>query len=317
MILVRSPLRITLGGGGTDVPAYAHEHGGFCLTAAINHYVYVSAIRPFEPGIYLKYSRQERVRQVSEVRHPIFREALAIFVAELPAQIELTTLADIPAGTGLGSSSSFTTALVRALTMYQHLGRLGPRELADWACDIEIRRLDAPIGTQDQYAAAFGGILAQTIHPTGVVELDPLVVKQWDLPTLHDSLVLFYTGQTRSAGAILQQQSLAQLHEIKDIGRQSYEALRTGQLEDFGRLLDAHWQVKRTRSATTSNDCVDRWYARAKDAGALGGKLVGAGGGGFLLFYAEDPKRLRQALGADLQEVRFRFDHEGTKVLLT
>lgn len=324
MIIVRSPLRITLGGGGTDLPSYARQFGGCCLTAAIDQYVYVAAIRPFEPGIFLKYSEQERVTEVDAVKHPIIREALRLGLAT--AQIELTALADIPAGTGLGSSSSFTAALVQALSLQQDRRSLSPREIAERACAIEIQLLGEPIGGQDAYAAAYGGLLAMEFNLDGTVDVRPLPVAPETLAELEDGLVLFFTGYTRQASSILRDQDrrtvqhddrmIAQLHEVKLNGLESFTALRDGDLRRFGTLLHEHWTAKRQRSPGMTTDQIDGWYAAAMTAGALGGKLVGAGGGGCLLFYAEDPTRLRRALrGSGLQEVRFRFDHEGTKAV--
>lgn len=314
MILVRSPLRITLGGGGTDLPSYASQHGGFCLTAAINQYVYVSVMRPFLPGIYLKYSEQETVARISDVRHPIIREALRFF--DIPPQVEITTLADIPAGTGLGSSSSFTTALVKALALFHLHQHLDQRALAEAACAIEIDHLHAPIGKQDQYAAAYGGLQQLVIDPSGLVQVTPLPLPPHTRHQLEDGLLLFFTGYARSATTILRDQPIEQMHIIKALGLKSLGALLAGNLPLFGSTLDEHWQLKRVRSKGITNKAVDRWYNLAMEHGALGGKLVGAGGGGFLLFYTEDPRRLRAGLqGSGLQEVRFRFDVEGTKVV--
>jgi D-glycero-alpha-D-manno-heptose-7-phosphate kinase len=324
MIITRSPLRITLGGGGTDLPSYYGRYGGFVIAAAIDKYVYVTVIRPFTPGIFLKYSRLEHVEQVDEVQHPIIREAIRMLDFKTP-QLEITTLADIPAGTGLGSSGSFTTALLKAL--YAHRRRLlHPSALAQLACDIEITRLGEPVGKQDQYIAAYGGVTSFWFHPTGEVEAVPLQVSMDTLFDLEDNLVLFFTGFARRAGSILKdqqvrsqqadQEMLQHLHYVKELGLRSQQALEAGHTADFGALMHAHWVHKRQRSAGMSNAQIDAWYALGRASGALGGKLVGAGGGGFLMFYAADKGRLRQAMReAGLQEVRFRFDFEGTKVI--
>lgn len=324
MIIVRSPLRITLGGGGTDLPSYYRDHEGFLIAAAIDKYVYVTLIKPFEPGIYLKYSEIERVDRVDAVKHRIFREALKQFSAEAK-QIEITTLADIPAGTGLGSSGSFTTALLRALHANAR-SLIDSRELAEQACHIEIDVLQEPIGRQDQYISAFGGVTCFTFRKDGIVEAAPLNVDEEVCNALEDNLLIFFTGYSRSASSILQDQDertkrneltmIQNLHYVKDLGFRSKHALEGGDLAGFGRLMHEHWQHKRKRGSGMSNPQIDRWYDLAVANGALGGKLIGAGGGGFLLFYAEDKSRLRHAMRmAGLAEVRFRFDFEGTKVI--
>ncbi len=326
MIITRSPLRITLGGGGTDVPSYYREHGGFLIAAAIDKYVYVTVMRPFIQGIFLKYSKLEHVDQVDEIHHPIIREAIKMLGFRTP-QLEITALADIPAGTGLGSSGSFTTALVRAL--HAHRRRLlHPSELARIACDIEINRLNEPIGKQDQYIAAYGGVTCFSFHPDERVDARPLKLSMESLFELEDNLLLFFTGYSRSAGSILADQQkrtnaadpamLANLHYVKDLGQRSQRALESGDLRQFADIMHEHWEHKKNRSQGMSNPAIDEWYELARKNGAIGGKLVGAGGGGFLLFYAEEHKRLREAMTkAGLEEVRFRFDFEGTKVLFS
>jgi D-glycero-alpha-D-manno-heptose-7-phosphate kinase len=326
MIITRSPLRITLGGGGTDLPSYYRQHGGFLIAAAIDKYVYVTVMRPFVPGIFLKYSKLEHADKTEDVIHPIIREAIQMLGFRTP-QIEITTLADIPAGTGLGSSGSFTTALLKAL--YAHRRRLlHPSELAALACEVEIDRLNEPIGKQDQYIAAYGGVTAFTFEPDERVEARPVTLSMDTLFTLEDNLLLFFTGFSRSAGTILADQKtrtersdgdmLANLHYVKELGLRSHVALVSGDTAHFGDLLHEHWEHKRARSTGMSNPQIDEWYELGRKNGALGGKLVGAGGGGFLLFYSEDHRRLRAAMAlAGLEEVRFRFDFEGTKVLFS
>jgi D-glycero-alpha-D-manno-heptose-7-phosphate kinase len=325
MIITRSPLRITLGGGGTDIPSYYRKHGGFVIAAAIDKYVYVTVTRPFVPGIFLKYSKLEHVEQVDEVQHPIIQEAIRMLDFKTP-QLEVTTLADIPAGTGLGSSGSFTTALLKAL--YAHRRRLlHPSELAQLACEIEIDRLKEPIGKQDQYIAAYGGLTCFYFHMDDTVEATPLQISMDTLFDLEDHLLLFFTGFARSAGSVLKDQDvrtrqsdaimLQNLHDIKELGLRSQRALEAGCTAKFGALMHEHWEHKKRRSSGMSNPHIDGWYELARANGAIGGKLVGAGSGGFLLFYAEDRKRLRQAMvHAGLEEVRFSFDFEGTKTLL-
>jgi D-glycero-alpha-D-manno-heptose-7-phosphate kinase len=326
MIIARSPLRITLGGGGTDLASYYGEHEGFLVSAAIDKYVYVTVMRPFKPGVYLKYSALEQVAAVADVKHPIIREALQLLNLDVP-QIEITTLADIPAGTGLGSSGSFTTALLKAL--FTHCRKVAhSQELAELACEIEINRLGEPIGKQDQYIAAFGGITCLTFHKDHRVTVQPLRVSMETMFDLEDNLLLFFTGFNRSAGSVLKDQHdrsqardadiLRNLDYVKSLGYRSKEALESGDLVRFGELMHEHWEYKKRRSDAISNQQIDRWYSLAMKNGAIGGKLVGAGGGGFLMFYARDRNRLRQAMiEAGLEEVRFRFDFEGTKVVLS
>lgn len=324
MIITRSPLRVTLGGGGTDLASYYSEHGGFLISAAIDKYVYVTVMRPFVKGIFLKYSQLEHVSEVDEVEHPIIREAIRMFEFDTP-QIEITTLADIPAGTGLGSSGSFTTALLKAL--YAHCRRLiHPEGLARMACEIEINRLKEPVGKQDQYIASYGGLTCFHFHPGEEVGAVPLQISTDTLYDLEDNLLLFFTGFGRSAGDILRDQDtrskksdcgmINNLHYVKELAVASQKALETGHPAEFGRILHEHWEHKKRRSSGMSNPHIDEWYELGCSNGAIGGKLVGAGGGGFLMFYSEDRGRLRQAMKkAGLDEVRFRFDFEGTKVL--
>jgi D-glycero-alpha-D-manno-heptose-7-phosphate kinase len=326
MIIARSPLRITLGGGGTDLASYYREHEGILIAAAIDKYVYVTVMRPFTPGIYLKYSELEHVDQVTDVHHPIIREAIQLLKLNTP-QIEITTLADIPAGTGLGSSGSFTTALLKAL--YAHRKRLiHPGELAALACHIEIDRLGEPIGKQDQYIAAYGGITCFTFNKNDKVEATPLAVSMDTLFDLEDNLLLFFTGFARSTSNILRDQDtrtkqsddemLKNLHYVKELGLRSKKALEAGNALLFGELMHEHWEHKKRRSSGMSNPRIDEWYELGRKSGAVGGKLVGAGGGGFLMFYAADRNKLRHAMSkAGLEEVRFRFDFEGTKIVLS
>lgn len=326
MIIARSPLRITLGGGGTDLASYYEGHEGFLISAAIDKYVYVTVMRPFTEGIYLKYSQLEHVDKIVDVQHPIIREALGMIGFRTP-QIEITTLADIPAGTGLGSSGSFTTALLKAL--YTHRKRhLHQEELAELACHIEIDRLGEPIGKQDQYIAAIGGLTCFTFHRDGKVTASPLQIDMKTMFDLEDNLLLFFTGFSRSASGILKDQKtrsqsndkdmIDNLHYVKDLGLRSKAALEQGNTQLFGELMHEHWEHKKRRSGGMSNPKIDQWYQLGMDNGAIGGKLVGAGGGGFLMFMASDRNKLRTAMAnAGLEEVRFKFDFEGTKVVLS
>jgi D-glycero-alpha-D-manno-heptose-7-phosphate kinase len=283
-------------------------------------------MRPFNEGIYLKYSEIEKVKNVDEVRHPIIREVLGHLKLKTP-QIEITTLADIPSGTGLGSSGSFTTALIK--TLYAHYRmNIHPQELAELACKIEIENLGEPIGKQDQYIAAYGGITEFTFHQNGSVSSAPLNLTTTTLHDLEDNLVLFFTGISRSAGTILKDQvsrsknndskMIDNLHYTKDLGIRCKDALVNNATYKFGELMHEHWEHKKSRSIGMTNEFIDSAYNQALKAGAVGGKLVGAGGGGFLLFYASDKDKLRKKMAEiGLEEVRFQFDFEGTKVMLS
>jgi D-glycero-alpha-D-manno-heptose-7-phosphate kinase len=324
MIIVRSPLRITLGGGGTDLPSYYREHEGFLVAAAIDRYVYITIHQMFQSGFIIKYSQLERAERREDIHHPIVREALAL--TGVTDKVEITSMADIPAGTGLGSSGSFTTALLRALHAHQKT-IISTHDLAEQACHIEIERLHEPIGKQDQFIAAYGGVTCFRFNKSDTVEVWPAAVSAETLYNLEDGLVMFFTGMSRSASAILKDQDdrskskdsaiTDNLHYVKDLGLRSLKALETGDLRKFGALMDEHWQHKKKRSGAMSNPEIDKWYELAMRNGALGGKLIGAGGGGFLLFFTEDKKPVRHALReAGLEEVRIRFDFEGTKTLV-
>lgn len=324
MIITRSPLRISLGGGGTDLPSYYSEHSGFVIAAAIDKYVYITLHHTFVQELIIKYSHMERVQSVDEVQHPLIREALRLTEVGAP-YLEITSMADIPAGTGLGSSGSFTTALLKALHALRK-NLIHPQELAEQACHIEIDLLNEPVGKQDQYIAAYGGITCFRFLPNHQVEAWPLKIDTDTLYNLEDNLLMFFTGYSRSASAVLKEQDtkskqndkemIANLHFIKELGRESKDALEAGKLERFAELMNVHWEHKKQRSANMSNDHINQWYQLARQNGALGGKLIGAGGGGFLIFYADDKVRLRRAMReAGLQEVRFRFDFEGTKLI--
>jgi D-glycero-alpha-D-manno-heptose-7-phosphate kinase len=325
VIITRSPLRITLGGGGTDLASYYEHYGGFLIAAAIDKYVYITVHETFVDDLIVKYSRLERVPSADQIEHPIFREAFRLL--EMSGKsLEISSMADIPAGTGLGSSGSFTTALLKAL----HASKkdiVHPRELAEEACHIEIDLLKEEIGKQDQYISAFGGLTAFEFKPGGAVEARAMAISSDILYTLEDNLLLFFTGYSRSASQVLQEQNQKTLRrdedveqnltELKEIALRTSAALEAGDLACFGQMLSLQWEQKRRRSSSASNEAIDRWYAAGMSNGALGGKLVGAGGGGFLMFYAEERTRLRQAmLSEGLREVRFRFDFEGTKVVV-
>jgi D-glycero-alpha-D-manno-heptose-7-phosphate kinase len=324
MIITRSPLRISLGGGGTDLASYYGEHGGFLIAGAIDKYIYITLHETFIEELIIKYSKLERVSSASQIEHPIIREAFAMLGIER-TNLEMTSMADIPAGTGLGSSGSFTTALLKALQAWKR-DIVHPHELAEQACEIEIERLREPIGKQDQFIAAYGGITAFTFDKDGRVEARKAALSEDTIHDLEDNLLLFFTGYSRSASAILKDQKtrsekadsamIENLHRTKDLGLRSLDCLESGDTLGFAALMHEHWLGKRARSTGMSNDKINEWYDLAMANGALGGKLIGAGGGGFLMFYATDRTRLRKTMReAGLQEVRFRFDFEGTKIL--
>jgi D-glycero-alpha-D-manno-heptose-7-phosphate kinase len=325
VIITRSPLRISLGGGGTDLPSYYREHAGFVISAAIDKYVYITLHETFAQELLIKYSQTELVQAVDQIRHPIVREALRLVDVGPQPYLEIVSMSDIPAGTGLGSSGSFTVALLRALHAWKR--NLIPRqELAEQACQIEIGLLHEPIGKQDQYIASFGGVTCFRFLPDDRVEVMPLQLDSETLANLEDNLLLFFTGFTRSASSILEEQDtrtrqhdaemISQLHVVKQLGCESKAALECGDLRRFAELMHMHWEHKKARSRSMTNSSIDEFYELARRNGALGGKLIGAGGGGFLMLYTEDKTRLRGVMRrAGLREVRMRFDFQGTTVL--
>ncbi|MBO0729452.1 MAG: galactokinase [Acidimicrobiaceae bacterium] len=324
MIITRTPLRISLGGGGTDLPSYYQRSGGFVISAAITKYLFVGINDTFTPDYFLKYSELERVEKLEDIQHPIFREALLMH--PIGPSLEIVSLADIPAGTGLGSSGAFTVGLLRAIYAFKREA-VTPGALADEACHIEIDLLGRPVGRQDQYIAAFGGLTCFEFDREGRVQVSPLSVSNDTLHDLDEHLLMFFTGYAREADQVLEEQRsrsdkddtdmLGALDFIKALGMQSKDALEAGDVASFGALMNEHWQHKKRRSGSMSNPKIDRCYDAAMEAGALGGKLVGAGAGGFLLFYAKDTDSLRQAMAEEgLSEVRFHFDHDGSTVLV-
>ncbi len=324
MIIVRAPLRITLGGGGTDLPSYYRNHGGSLIAAAINKYIYLTIHQTFVEDMIVKYSQMERVSTLEQLQHPLVRECFKLL--EVPGNhLEVSSLADIPAGTGLGSSGSFCVALLQAL--YCHRKQpVSSETLAQLACEVEIDRLKEPIGKQDQYIAAYGGVTCFDFNCNDTVNTAALNCSQEAIYNLEENLLLFFTGYSRKASSILKDQDqrsrqndpemIDNLHFIKDLGQRSKKALEIANLHEFGRLMHEHWLFKRNRSPSMTNDLVDEWYKIGMRNGAVGGKLVGAGGGGFMLFYTEDRIRLRHAMTeSGLKEVRFNFDFEGAKVI--
>jgi D-glycero-alpha-D-manno-heptose-7-phosphate kinase len=324
MIITRTPLRISLGGGGTDLPSYYRQFGGMVVSAAINRYIFIAINRTFTDDYFLKYSALERVDRIEDIKHPIVREVLSSH--SVGPGIELVSVADIPAGTGLGSSGAFTVGLLRAVLAYRREPATAGN-LADEACSIEIDHLKRSVGKQDQYIAAFGGLTCLTFEPDGPVRVSPLIISNETLRDLEEHLLMFFTGYSRDADRVLAEQRsrsergdiemIENLHYVKSLGIYIKEALEKGDLESFAKLMDEHWNHKKKRSESMTNSAIDHWYDVAMDNGALGGKLVGAGAGGFLLFYAKDQDGLRTAMREEgLNEVRFSFDHDGSIVLV-
>lgn len=326
MIVTRTPLRIPLGGGGTDLPSYYRCYGGFLVSAAINKYVYITVNKRFDESVRVNYSRTETVDSAEAIEHPLVRESMRLL--GLRRGLEIVSMADLPSNTGMGSSGSFTVGLLQALHCYKREA-VTPQQLAEEAYHIEAEVLGEPVGKQDQYIAAFGRVTAFEIDPSGQVEATPLDLPEEVIEQLESDLMLFYTGIQRPASEVLSDQRQAldegqaeaarSLHQIKTIGCQVMSALQAGDLSQFGALLHAHWEAKRKTSTKISNAAVDRWYEIGRANGALGGKLMGAGGGGFLMFYcpSRDKARLRQALAAEgLVEMRFAVDSDGSKVIV-
>jgi D-glycero-alpha-D-manno-heptose-7-phosphate kinase len=324
VLISRTPLRISLGGGGTDLPSYYSRHGGFVVSAAIDRYVYIAINRTFTDDYFLKYSALERVNAVDEIQHPIIQNALQLH--PVGPGLEIVSVADIPAGTGLGSSGSFTVGLLRALHGFKR-EPVTHGDLAEEAAHIEIDLLQEPAGKQDQYIASFGGLTCFEFREDGAVHVSPLSISTATMHDLDEHLLMFFTGYSRSASKLLADQRqrtesddaemIANLDRIKDIGHETCRALEAGDTARFAELMHEHWLHKKERSPGVSNEELNRWYDLAIENGALGGKLVGAGGGGFLLFYTRDQTRLRPAMSAEgLAEVRFSFDHDGSTLIV-
>lgn len=319
VIFSRAPLRITLGGGGTDLPSYYRDHGGFTVSGAIDKYVYMLTHTVFQRRYRMKYSELEEVEQANEIRHPILRESLVRHWCGNP--LEIASVADVPAGTGMGSSGAYTVCLLKGLAHARHTS-IAPGDLAEAACEIEIDVLGEPVGKQDPYVAAHGGICAFTFKEDDTVDVEPLQLEDDVLRRLRDHLLLFYTGEARSASQMLSDQDersktgdeemIANLDRTKEMGRQSCELLRQGDLEAYAELMHEHWENKRRRSAGMANGRIDRLYTIARRSGVIGGKLVGAGGGGFLLVYASHPEDVRNAMHSEgAYELAFDFEFGG------
>jgi D-glycero-alpha-D-manno-heptose-7-phosphate kinase len=319
VIFSRAPLRISLGGGGTDLPSYYGEHGGFLVSGAIDKYVYMLTHTVFQRRYRMKYSEMEEVDEIGQIRHPILRETLLRHWRGNP--LEIASVADVPAGTGMGSSGAYTVCLLKGLAHARRTS-ITPGALAEAACEIEIDVLREPVGKQDPYVASHGGICAYTFNPDGTVDVEPLELPPVTLRRLRDQLLLFYTGEARSASNVLADQDerskagdeemLANLNRTKELGRESCALLASGDLEGYSELMHEHWEHKRRRSPGMANEHIDRLYMLARRSGVIGGKLVGAGGGGFLLVYSPRPEDTRQAMAAaGAAELPFDFEFDG------
>lgn len=323
MITVRSPLRISLGGGGTDLASYYENYEGFLIAGAITKYIYITITDPFKDKIILNYSARELVEDVKDIKHPIFRAVLSGYKSV--SRIEIHSIADIPSGTGLGSSSAFTAALLRAVH-HQNLVDMTKTELAEETCRIEIDRLGMPIGKQDQYASVFGGLNEFTFQKNGSVNVSPIKLSRSDIELFCDHLLIYYTGEQRDAKDLLidqkkksknnDQQMIDNLHRTKEIGYTSAEAIKNLDVEKYGVLTAQHWENKVKRSKGMAPDNVLDLHRKGIEAGAIGGKLVGAGGNGFILFVVRNPSQFRlKMLSHGLQDVRFDFETHGTQVI--
>ena len=319
MIIIRSPLRITFGGGGTDLPSFYNQNEGFLISATINKYIYITLYEPFKDYIFLKYSQHEKVNKIKDIRHPIIKK---IFERYIPnkKKIEMQVAADVPAGTGVGSSGAFTVGLIKAIYSYQNRS-IGHYDLAEKACQIEIQDLKRNVGKQDQYSSVYGGINSYKFSKKGVI-IKPLKISKNTLEKLDDNLCLFFTKFSRNADKILKSQNLKTKKKNKDIinnlkhnkqlGLKSKKFLENGNLKGFAEILNDQWKCKFERSPETINSRIRSLYSLGLANGAIGGKLVGAGGGGFLLFYAKDKNKLVKTMAKEgIEELRFNFDFNG------
>lgn len=324
MIIGRSPLRITLGAGGTDLPSYYRQYGGFCISAAITQYVYTAVTYTTLDEMVLRYSQIEKVKNINDIHHPIIREALKLTEVN-DINIEITSMADQSAGTGLGSSGSFTTALLKSLFKLKKKF-ISQKQLAELACHIELDLLHEPIGKQDQFIAACGGITIFDFNKDDSVDIRPLKVIDDTINQLENNLVMVPTGIHRSASKILKDQDdkskalnkdmIDNLHYVKELGYRSLEALENGNLYEFGLIMHEHWEHKKKMSSSITNPEIDKMCNLVKENGAIGQKIIGAGGGGFILVYTEERAKLSKALKqAGLKEVQIHFDYEGSKIL--
>tara|TARA_Y200000002_G_C22680851_1_gene664023 strand:+ start:2045 stop:3022 length:978 start_codon:yes stop_codon:yes gene_type:complete len=323
MIVSRSPLRISLGGGGTDLRSYYSKFGGYLIAAAIDKYVYINIAKTFNKKFILKYAKLEEVNKISQVRHPIFRETLRHFNIETP--LNISSHADIPAGTGLGSSGSFTVALIKALCSLQKK-KLDRRKIAELACKIEIDILKEPIGKQDQYVSTFAGLNEYFFEKNGFVRIKKLKLNHLTLKNINKNFAMYFTGYSRKSHKILNKQNkdtkmkneevIKNLHHVKKLAKDFRYCLVNNNLDQYGALMRDHWNLKKKRSSIMSNKKINYLYDYALDSGAIGGKLIGAGGGGFLFFYTKNRPLLdKQMKKKGLERTKFNFEYEGPKIL--
>ena len=325
MILSRAPVRFSLGGGGTDLPSYSQNHGGFLVAASVDQYIYIAMNRRFDEKIRLAYSKTELVDRIDQIEHRLFRETLRL--TNMGAGFELFSMADVPANSGLGSSSTFTVALLNVLHAYKR-EYVSSEELAREACKIEIDILKEPIGKQDQYISAYGGITAFTFNTDGTVVAERVPLKPHVLDELESNLLIFYSGIERAASTVLKEQSktitsntddaVQRMHRIKALGYETRKLLMDGNIDLYGELLHEHWTNKRKLASNMTDSSIDEHYEAARKAGAIGGKLMGAGGGGFFMFYArpsEKRKVYEEMVGRGLRPLRFRFDMDGARII--
>jgi len=322
MIVSKTPLRMSFVGGGSDLPAFYREEVGAVLSTSIDKYMYICVNRKFDGRIRISYTRTEEVEHWQQVEHPLVREALNL--VGIDGGIEIASMADIPSkGSGLGSSSTYTVGLLNVLYAYRN--QFASKEkLACQACEIEIDRCGEPIGKQDQYAAAYGGLNLISFHPDDSVSVDPVISKPDLLQQMEDSILVFFTGRTRSASAVLADQSAAMqttdrralMRRMVQLAFDMKEQLESGTLDHFGDLLDENWRLKAQLTSGISDPQIDTWYAKGMANGALGGKLLGAGNGGFMMFYAPKERHTEIATAlADLESVKFRFDRTGAQIV--
>ena len=323
MIISRSPLRISLGGGGTDLPSYYKKKEGSLIAATIDKYIYITIGKTFNQKYILKYSKSEEVNNINKIKHPLFRETLKYFKLNTP--VNISSHADIPSGTGLGSSGSFTVCLINAILSLKSNKNLSKKKIAEVAFNIEHNILKEPVGKQDQYASCIGGINEFIFKKNGSVLIKKINLKEKNLKKLNNNLVIFFTGYSRSSYKILKHQNqktlnldkkmIKNLDMIKEIGKNSKKALIKNNFDEFGEILDYHWQIKKKRSNDMSNKRINYLYDLAKDYGAIGGKLIGAGGGGFLMFYTNKPKNLSNILEKKIEKLNYQFEFQGSKII--
>ena len=323
MIFSKAPLRLSIGGGGTDLPSYYQKKNGFLISAAINKYIYITVGQTFNKKFLLKYSNFEEVKNINKIKHPLFRETLKDLDIKIP--VNISSHADIPSGSGLGSSGCFTVALIRALSEIKGL-KMSKKEIAERACKIEIKKLNEPVGKQDQYSSAFGGLRSYQFKKNGEIIAKKINIKPKKLKSFKNSLSIYFTGILRNSYDILKTQDqkskimdkemISNLDMVKEMGLNTKYILEKGNLVDYGYLLNDHWNFKKKRSSKMTNKFINNLYDYALNNGAIGGKLMGAGGGGFLIFFSKNSNELEQAFKKiKINKLDFQFDIDGVKLL--